>query len=784
VKRSRFIKDSSFPLKHLCLLALLALGVAQLTSTTLTTNAGTPGSVIINELMYDPGSGNQDDEFLELYNTTGSSIDLEGWCFSDGITLVTAYVDPTCFPAGTSIAANGYLIVSPNASQTNTTYGLTPSAVYTGTNLSNGGETITLVDETDQVIDTVTYDDAPPWPLSPDGDGPSLELKDPNLDNSLPSSWGASVGGPTPMAENSWLSLNFPTITSVSNPNNITDADTVTITANVVDATSVNLIYKVMFGADVTIPMLDDGNSGDGAAGDNVYAASIPAQAAGELVRFRVEATNLDGTWSSPSPEDSKSYEGYVVDDPSVVSNAPIIQWFMDDADYNSMITDHVYDNFYLPAVIAYGDQVWDRSVVRVRGEVSRELDKKPFKFKLPSGYKIDMAGGETLPIGEFNILTNQATPFTAMLPVAWWVVEQSGLPVPADFQTVRVQKNNEFHGVFYYADKYDKEWQEAKGYSEGELYEDSFKVVNGASDYSRVVQLLDTIAASDEYSQELVDLVLDDYDIPKLLNFMSAVGVLGAWDQSAFSNSLQYYDKERGRWSALIWDIDGVFATGQTARVSPYNWRNEGQIKESNYLFNPVYFPDSLKELYKRRLRTLVDKVYTNNQIDARLDELNDPYLADQELDNIKWPKSNPWYTVENLKNTSFFQARRLFNVYLDEGFGLPKSQTDAEREQVYIEEAIYNADTANEYIKISNNANTAVDISNWTIEGIDYEIPAGAVVPANGSIYILRNDMGYKAANNPVLVAGQYSNSLNALGGQLTLRTDLGVEIDVHNY
>jgi hypothetical protein len=39
------------------------------------------------------------------------------------------------------------------------------------------------------MIDTVEYDDVAPWPAEPDGSGESLELIDPNLDNSAAASW-------------------------------------------------------------------------------------------------------------------------------------------------------------------------------------------------------------------------------------------------------------------------------------------------------------------------------------------------------------------------------------------------------------------------------------------------------------------------------------------------------------------------------------------------------------------------------------------------------------------
>lgn len=39
----------------------------------------------------------------------------------------------------------------------------------------------------------------------------------------------------------------------------------------------VSLRYRIMFGAETTVPMLDDGGHGDGVAGDGVFGATIPA---------------------------------------------------------------------------------------------------------------------------------------------------------------------------------------------------------------------------------------------------------------------------------------------------------------------------------------------------------------------------------------------------------------------------------------------------------------------------------------------------------------------------
>lgn len=734
-------------------------------------SAGTPGSVIINELMYNPVSGNQLDEYIELYNTTGSPIDISGWSFSAGVTFT--------FAPATTIPANGYFLISPSAGSTLSTYGISISQVYTGA-LSNGGEAITLVDETLQTIDTVTYDDVSPWPESSDGSGPSLELKDPNTDNTVATNWGASVGTPTPLAQNSWIGLDIPTVTNVNDPNNITDADTVNITATVTDEVSVELSYKVNFDADVTVAMLDDGLSNDGSAGDGVYGASIPAQSAGDLVRFKVRAIGVGADQYSPSLDDAMDYHGYTVQNPAAVYDSTKLSLFISDFDYNDMLTNHVFDNVYVPAVVAYGNDVYDNSKVRIRGDARTYL-KHPLKVKLPSGSLIDVDGGSSIAIDEFELL-NAWWDTSAILPGINWMTEQTGLPT-ADIIPVAVEKNAEFHGLFMFANKYQKEWRQANGYSDGELYEDSNEIISGTDSGSNLVlHESNTLSLTDINLQSQKDYILDSFDIPKTFNFMAAIGLVQGYDHYRVNNTLQYLDNTTGRWSGLLWDQGGIFAGRYV--ISPYNSRGVSLANCPNYC--PVYNQPELRELYLRRFKTLVDKIYSSDALLNKFIELDGLYANDMAMDLAKW---GPIDTI-NARDIDLAQLTNQYylakEIYLRGVFpwGLPPSQTDLEREQVYIEQANYDANPAEEYIKISSTADTPVDISNWYIEGINYEIPAGSVVPANGSIYILKNDLGYKAAHSPVLVAGQYPNSLGSLGGQLVLKTDTNVEIDVYDY
>ena len=161
-------------------------------------------SLMITELMYhptdegDPLSGGIDGnefEFIELLNNGSSAINLDGIKFTNGIDY--------SFPAGNQLAPGGYLVLASNASEFSNRYGFTPFGQYLG-RLRNSGELVELQDGLNQIIDQVAYDDTLPWPTTPDGSGPSLELIDPALDNSLPESWQASgAAGGTPGAANS-----------------------------------------------------------------------------------------------------------------------------------------------------------------------------------------------------------------------------------------------------------------------------------------------------------------------------------------------------------------------------------------------------------------------------------------------------------------------------------------------------------------------------------------------------------------------------------------------------
>ncbi len=96
------------------------------------------------------------------------------------------------FPAGTSIPANGYLVVAADAACLSAAYGAIPVIGDWGGTLRDSGELIRLEDNRGNLADEVDYKPAGDWPELADGDGSSMELRHPDMDNNVPTAWADS----------------------------------------------------------------------------------------------------------------------------------------------------------------------------------------------------------------------------------------------------------------------------------------------------------------------------------------------------------------------------------------------------------------------------------------------------------------------------------------------------------------------------------------------------------------------------------------------------------------
>ena len=140
------------------------------------------GSVVINEINYNPPDKTKPTEFVELTESRTTAVDLSGASFVNGVHYT--------FPTGTTLPAGGYVVVSENPAALQTAYGVTSFGPWDG-KLSNSGEDVTIDDAAGNQLDDVNYGATFPWPTIGDSPGPgySIELINPNLDNSLGGNW-------------------------------------------------------------------------------------------------------------------------------------------------------------------------------------------------------------------------------------------------------------------------------------------------------------------------------------------------------------------------------------------------------------------------------------------------------------------------------------------------------------------------------------------------------------------------------------------------------------------
>ena len=143
----------------------------------------TLSDIVITEIMYNPPElGTDSLEFIELYNNGNEVENLAGYYFTAGV----EYTFPSYI-----LNPGEFMVVGINSTAMQNTFDVN-SLQWTNGGLSNGGELILLKDNSGKTVDSVYYDDSAPWPTSPDGNGPSLMLCDPDSDNAIGSNWAAS----------------------------------------------------------------------------------------------------------------------------------------------------------------------------------------------------------------------------------------------------------------------------------------------------------------------------------------------------------------------------------------------------------------------------------------------------------------------------------------------------------------------------------------------------------------------------------------------------------------
>jgi len=144
-------------------------------------HAAAPGSVVINEIAWAGSADSSNDEWIELYNTTGSTIDLSGWSILDDGT--SSYdLSGSIEPYGYYLIEDAEAVVNPNLAD-----------VIINLSMANTGDSLVLRDQALQVIDAVNSTGAM-WPAGDGTTKASMERIDAFVSGDGASNWATSSG--------------------------------------------------------------------------------------------------------------------------------------------------------------------------------------------------------------------------------------------------------------------------------------------------------------------------------------------------------------------------------------------------------------------------------------------------------------------------------------------------------------------------------------------------------------------------------------------------------------
>ena len=585
--------------------------------------------IVIHEIHYHPTDDPAGEEFVELYNRTGSAIDVSNWNFTRGI----AYT----FPAGTVVPGNGYVVVARDPAAFEARYGFMPLGPWVGA-LQNDAETLVLRDTLRNVADRVRYADEGSYPEEPDGLGPSLELIHPGLENRYGPAWRASdADGGTPGAPNSrFQSDPAPVLAATSHaPVVPRSTDAVQVRVTISDDSGIDraeLVYRRDGGGgpENRVTLRDDGTQDDGVVGNGIYGAEIPPHPDLTIVRFWVEARSDTGQ-SVTLPDDPANWPNlYQVEnsplEESSSARREVYRVVMTSSDRTELRTRASSSNELLNSTfIAHGRAYYARGI-RLRGNSARRCD--PRSYRLQFDHDIDFEGRKRININGCNVERQFLGLDT---------LRRSNIPTPRAYYR-HLTFNTQDDGIHLHVEALDDDFLDRvfPGDSDGNLYrgerqanldyrgEDfgpyrsnySKRTNEALDDYSDVVDLCFRFDRDTTSNADFPAAIEERVDVVQWAEYFAVFAVLGSTENSIVLNNgddyFLYHRFSDNQWILLPWDLDSVFNADDQELFRP----TVDQIER--FLEHPRYAPD-----YWCTLERLMESAFRFARVQSRIDHI-----------------------------------------------------------------------------------------------------------------------------------------------------------------
>jgi hypothetical protein len=634
---------------------------------------------------------------------------------------------------------------------------------------------------------------------------------------------------PTPGAPNGLGNTNLgPLVFEVSHtPNEPADNEDVIVSAHT-RATfnpigAVTLTYRIMYSNEITIPMYDDGQHGDGPPGDGQYGASIPASVSGigDMVRYYVRAydslSNVTRfpTFTPPATNNVPQYLGTIVHNPFLTNPLPALHLFIPNTVLSNSVNNDSVGTY--PASVYYLGEFYDNMHISRHGQSSSGFPRKSYDLDFNPGYNFRYDPNEER-VDDINLLTTYPDKAKMRNMLSYQIYKDAGAAYHFVYP-IRVQLNGVYYCDYHLVENGDENYTKRLGWDpRGALYKmyNSFETpalgVNAnAEKKTRKWEGNEDLVALYNGCVTGTNYLFDNVNIPETVNFLASRIITGDVD-CCHKNYYFYRDSEgTGEWTGTPWDVDLSFGRNWNSALTywdeimhPDNGLNVGG---GNRLFGLFFSTTTLNQMYQRRVKTLMDELLqpTNTPPDQlNFERQMDywlPLLApDAELEKNAWPTWGQGSPISAcctqsvalatmIMKTNYLPARRRFMYGLSQ---LPASQPSNAVVLIgAIEFNPSNANQAQEYIQLRNTNNYAVDMSFWSITGaVTYTFRGGTVIPANNQLFVSPDVVQFRGRTTTPrggqgnFVQGNYKGQLSARGESLYLVDRKGRSVYTTNY
>ena len=489
----------------------------------------------------------------------------------------------------------------------------------------------------------------------------------------------------------------------------------------------------------------------------------------------------------------------------------------------------------------------YDNVRIDLRGNTSGQFKKKAHGLKFnksqPFSCTDPVTGTVLKEIRKSSFTAEFADPSFLRQHLAFKIFNENGSPAPFHYP-VRLNRNGSFYQLAFHTERFTDELIEdcygldPLGYAYKNVGNFNDTSTNAGkiekktpddeneSDLSQLTAFCNQIktAASVSYntdfsvnktfSADLTKVVVEKFDLPAWINYLALARITHENDD-VWANLSAYYDVNgQGTWRPLAYDMNLSFGqyyndvsgmSGTTAADDAFKSHPfyggyhvqvnalKGQSSRCCRAVEAVWQSEKFRNLYLRRLRTLMDKVLKEpgtSEADTPFWQyaasITNAIAADAVLDRAAtpidgtcakiwiWGSSNYGMTVadgtkdiwENYvekRRTHLYDTHSVTNTAKAIGYGsdfnagIPLAQsalaslTNGFSIVGLAEDGSF---TATDKIVIANDNDEAVDLSGWRMTGaVTYTFPAGAVVDAHDSVTVVADRKAYVAANGATL-------------------------------